>query len=144
MASLKFDFILLNNNHISKIDVMPEYPVALIDLSYNSITEIVDGAFSKFIDLELLNLAYNKLQSEKLTQHIFRGVYDPNYYQPMKKLFELNLSFNELHNINADLFQHLPNLGVLILSGNPFHVIDVATQHAIASLTQLQVNFINK
>lgn len=140
MAKDKFKIIKFDHNKISRIDMMPEYPVEYVELSHNQITDIANGAFGNFKNLTLLNLSHNKLKSEKLTAHTFKGVYDPNNYQPMKELYEINLSFNELHNINADLFQHFPNLGVLILSGNNLNIIDLATEQAITTLTQLEVN----
>lgn len=138
-AHLKFEVIKLDHNQITEIHNLPEYPVQYIELSYNEITTIVNGAFGKLQNLELLNLSHNKLKSKQLTQHTFQGIYDQNFYQPMSKLFEIHLSYNELHTLNSGLFQHTPNLGVLMLSGNDFPIIDYSTTHAISSLTQLQV-----
>lgn len=50
----------------------------------------------------------------------------------------LKLGYNALHSLHQDLFEHLANLKVLSLEGNPFTVIDSATVMAISSLPYLE------
>lgn len=51
----------------------------------------------------------------------------------------LSLAHNELHSLNQDLFEHLPELAELDLSGNPLVTIDHVTLIAVGSLPLLKV-----
>lgn len=52
----------------------------------------------------------------------------------------LNLAYNDLHSLNQDLFEHLPQLEELDISGNPLTTIDHVTLIAISSLPMLKVS----
>jgi hypothetical protein len=62
-------------------------------------------------------------------------------YQSLAKLHTLKLSYNSLHTLKSDLFDHTPNLKILALDSNPFRVLDDVTVMAIASLTYLEVRW---
>lgn len=49
----------------------------------------------------------------------------------------LNLANNALHWLHQSLFEHLTDLTVLNLAGNPFGVFDLRTTIAISSLSYL-------
>lgn len=70
---------------------------------------------------------------------IFEGAYDAGSYEPLKNLRVLNLSHNELHTLDPDIFEHFPNLEELIISFNPFKVIDRNSEVAISSIGRLSV-----
>lgn len=60
-------------------------------------------------------------------------------YEPIQ-LKHLDLSYNQIHSLQKDLFEHTPYLEVLILEGNQLRVIDQVTQLAVSTLNNLQVN----
>lgn len=70
---------------------------------------------------------------------VFEGAYDAGAYEPLKNLRVLNLSHNELHTLDPDIFEHFPNLEELVISFNPFKVIDRNTEVAIAGIGRLTV-----
>ena len=61
-------------------------------------------------------------------------------YEPLAALRVLNLGYNDLHSLDPDLFEHMPELEELDLSGNPMTVLDHVTLIAIASLPRLKVS----
>jgi len=67
----------------------------------------------------------------------FQGKFSPEAYEPLN-LEILNLSNNALHWLHQSIFEHLVNLRVLKLSGNPFGVFDYRTSMAISSLSYLE------
>lgn len=50
----------------------------------------------------------------------------------------LNLANNRLHELDPDVFEHLPSLEKLTLSGNYFHEIANGANSAISRLPKLQ------
>lgn len=64
----------------------------------------------------------------------------PEEYEPLASLRILNLGYNNLHSIHSDLFEHMPELEELDLSGNPLTTIDHVTLIAISSLPMLKVS----
>lgn len=69
---------------------------------------------------------------------IFQGKFSSEAYEPLSKLTYLNLANNALHALDQDLFEHVPSLKVLILSGNPLKMIEGHTTFAISSLPYLE------
>lgn len=70
---------------------------------------------------------------------IFQGLYLPEIYTPLRSLQVLKLSYNDIHSLNSDIFEHIPQLIELRLDGNPLKVIDHPTVIAISSLSALKV-----
>ena len=59
-------------------------------------------------------------------------------YEPLKKLRILNLSYNLLYTLDQAMFEHVPDLKILNLRGNPFIVIDIPTNLAISDISRLE------
>lgn len=68
-----------------------------------------------------------------------QGRFSPEEYEPLAAMRKLSLAHNELHSLHQDLFEHLPELTELDLSGNPLATIDHVTLIAISSLPMLKV-----
>lgn len=135
-----FTTIKLVNNSITHIPVLPAYPVENLYLSFNQINNITDGAFQNLNKLTKLDLSHNNLTTKILDPDVFKGQYSADKYEPINSLIELDLAYNDLHALQNDLFEHVPNLETLILCKNTFQVIDTSTLVAIASLTSLKVS----
>lgn len=135
-----FTTIKLVNNSITHIPVLPAYPVENLYLSFNQINNITDGAFQNLNKLAKLDLSHNNLTTKILDPDVFKGQYSADKYEPINSLIELDLAYNDLHALQNDLFEHVPNLETLILCKNTFQVIDTSTLVAIASLTSLKVS----
>lgn len=136
-----FTTIKLNNNSITQIPSLPSYPVENLYLSFNQINNITLGAFQNLTKLAKLDLSHNNLTKTALQPDVFKGPYATDKYEPLNSLIELDLAHNELHSLHGDLFEHLPNLEILILCENVFQVIDTPTLVALASLSSVKVSF---
>lgn len=130
--------MLLDHNGLSSVPEFPQLDVKVLDLSHNNISAIAKKAFFGLSNLEVLDLSYNMLTSKSLIPEIFEGSYNPDEYLPMEKLRVLRLGNNQLHSLDQDLFEHLPNLVELSLVSNVFKVIDQLTETAIASVKTLR------
>ncbi|XP_058980989.1 leucine-rich repeat neuronal protein 1 [Musca domestica] len=133
-----FTTIKLNNNSITHIPSLPSYPVENLYLSFNQINNITLGAFQNLTKLAKLDLSHNNLTKTALQPDVFKGPYATDKYEPLNSLIELDLAHNELHSLHGDLFEHLPNLEILILCENVFQVIDTPTLVALASLSSVK------
>ncbi|XP_061402928.1 leucine-rich repeat neuronal protein 1-like [Musca vetustissima] len=133
-----FTTMKLNNNSISQIPILPQYPVENLYLSFNQINNITLGAFQNLTKLTKLDLSHNNLRKKALHPDVFKGQYSKDKYEPINSLIELDLAHNELHSLHADVFEHLPNLEILILCENVFQVIDTSTLAALASLSSVK------
>lgn len=128
----------LSNNKIEKVTQFAEIGVIHLDLSLNQISNIEESAFKFLKNLEILDLSKNLLTSDSLKPEKFQGNYDPTELQPIKKLRILKLGNNDLHTLDANLFEHFPNLEELHLNKNPFKIINQESVRAIADLTYLK------
>lgn len=52
----------------------------------------------------------------------------------------LNLAYNQIHSLPRKIFENMPHLEELNIAGNDFRVLDVNTQIALSSLTNLKVS----
>lgn len=50
----------------------------------------------------------------------------------------LKLSNNKLHDLDPDIFEHMPALETLLLDNNPFHIIGAGANTAISRVPQLK------
>lgn len=116
--------------------------ITFIDLSHNEIKFIEKGAFRDLILIEEINLSHNKLTSDVLLPDVFEGRYDETVYEPLKELKTLRLSYNLLHSLKPDLFEHFPALENLFLDNNPFTIIDAVSETTISSVPKLRVSFV--
>ncbi|XP_055527838.1 leucine-rich repeat neuronal protein 3-like [Wyeomyia smithii] len=132
------DTMLLDRNGIASVPQFPLLDVKILDLSHNNISTIAKKAFIGLSNLEVLDLSYNMLTSNNLIPEIFEGSYNPDEYLPLEKLRVLRLGNNQLHSLDQDLFEHMPNLEELSLVSNVFKVIDRLSETAIASVKTLR------
>jgi hypothetical protein len=51
----------------------------------------------------------------------------------------LRLGSNAIHTLKPDVFEHIINLKILTLDGNPLYVLDQGTVLALGSLVYLEV-----
>ncbi|XP_034828103.1 leucine-rich repeat neuronal protein 3-like [Maniola hyperantus] len=129
----------LSENLIRNITAVAELPVKVLNLSRCSIELIEKASFQNLQQMQVLDLSHNKLTTANLSPHAFEGRYSPEEYEPLASLRTLNLAYNDLHSLNQDLFEHMPELSELDLSGNPLTTIDQVTAIAISSLPMLKV-----
>ncbi|XP_034668539.1 leucine-rich repeat-containing protein 15 [Drosophila subobscura] len=130
--------IKLNHNNISKIPILQTYAVKHLYFGNNQIDSIAIGAFQNLSDLTSLDLSHNKLTSKVLLPDVFRGPYTTTDYKALVNLKSLNLGHNDLHFLDADLFEHIPNLEELILCSNNFQLLDGLSEVAISGLGSLK------
>lgn len=79
----------------------------VVDLSFNNLSTLELGAFSKLNELHTLDLSNNLIET-----------IDKDLFQDNNLLNELHLSHNMIKNIDKDLFKANGNLGTLDLSDN--------------------------
>lgn len=136
-----YEVLKLDHNKFEKIDLtFPSlrFPLKVIDFRHNKIKEIVKNVFTNLDYLEEVNLAYNLLTTEKLKPEVFEGKYSPDEYEPLLSLKKLVLSFNLLHNLDSEIFEHTKHLQELYLDNNPFQIIHTNVLEAFGDLSQLQ------
>ncbi|XP_049883850.1 leucine-rich repeat neuronal protein 3-like [Pectinophora gossypiella] len=129
----------LSENDFTNVSIIAELPIEVLNLSHSRIEFIENASFKDLRSLRVLDLSHNKLTSAKLSPHAFEGRYSPEKYEPLPAMRVLSLAYNELHSLNQDLFEHLPELTDLDLSGNPLTTLDHVTVIAISSLPMLKV-----
>ncbi|XP_059056388.1 leucine-rich repeat neuronal protein 3-like [Achroia grisella] len=129
----------MSENSFINITVMADLPIQVLNLSRCGIQFIESTSFRDLQEMVTLDLSHNKLTSAKLSPHAFEGRYSPEEYEPLISMRNLNLAYNDLHSLHQDLFEHLPELAELDLSGNPLTTIDQVTLIAISSLPMLKV-----
>lgn len=126
-------------NGIQVVTEFPKLDIRSLSFHNNQIRKIEYRAFRNLTLLEKLDLSENRLTSAALQKEVFEGFYDSHIYEPLKNLKWLSLANNDIHAINADVFDHLENLETLLLSHNPFKIIDPNSASAISMLNRLQV-----
>ncbi|KAH8249792.1 hypothetical protein KR032_012380 [Drosophila birchii] len=133
-----FKTIKLEHNNLTSVSILPTYGVENLYLAYNHIADIADGAFQNLTELTTIDLSHNKLTAKALRPDVFKGTFTIGAFKAMEKMKSLNLGNNEIHSLDADLFEHIPGLEELILCSNTFQVIDKLTETAISGLTSLK------
>ncbi|XP_072948626.1 tsukushi-like [Epargyreus clarus] len=139
LKELKPTTVDLSENKFTNITAIAELPIQVLNLSRCSIEFIENASFKDLQQMTTLDLSHNKLTAAKLSPHAFEGRFSPEEYEPLASMKILNLAYNDMHSLNQDLFEHLPELTELDLSGNPFTTIDHVTLIAISSLPNLKV-----
>ncbi|XP_017075636.2 leucine-rich repeat neuronal protein 3 [Drosophila eugracilis] len=134
-----FKTINLEHNNLTSVPILPKYDVENLYLANNQIDSIAEGAFQNLTELSTLDLSHNRLTSKVLVPDVFKGPYTVNDFAALEKLKTLNLGYNDLHSLDADLFEHIPNIEELILCSNTFHVIDRLSETAISGLLSLKI-----
>lgn len=134
-------FFSLSHNYIANLTALPNMRMlTFIDLSHNEIKSIEKQAFKELDKVAEINLSHNKLTSDVLLPEVFEGKYDEATYEPLKELKTLRLSYNLLHSLKPDLFEHFPNLENLYLDNNPFTIIDAVSETTISGIPKLRVS----
>ncbi|XP_050678439.1 leucine-rich repeat neuronal protein 3-like isoform X2 [Leptidea sinapis] len=139
VAEFKPKAIDFSENLIRNVTAFSTLPVQVLNLSRCAIEIIENASFKDLQSMNTLDLSHNKLTSAKLSPHAFEGRFSPEEYEPLAAMRTLSLAYNDLHSLNQDLFEHLPELTELDLSGNPLTTIDHVTVIAISSLPMLKV-----
>ncbi|XP_029660763.1 leucine-rich repeat neuronal protein 2-like [Formica exsecta] len=129
--------ISFEQNRLVHVTAFPTIIVDKIILRKNQIVTIDRHAFKELVNLTELDLSNNQITSEQLRPHIFEGQFKPEAYEPLP-LKVLNLANNILHWLHQSVFEHIADIEVLNLSGNPFGVFDYRTSIAISSLSYLR------
>lgn len=95
----------LSHNHLARVPT--SLPTSLVNLylQHNQITDIQPNAFAQMTNLEVLNLAGNKL------------TYLPGL--PLPKLVTLNVRAAGLKGLSQSVVKSSPNIKDLLLDGNP-------------------------
>jgi Leucine-rich repeat (LRR) protein len=129
--------ISFERNLLVHVTPFPRIVVEKLILRKNRIVKIDYRAFKELVNLTELDLSHNQLTSQQLQPHVFEGKFSMEAYEPLN-LQILNLGSNVLHWLHQSLFEHLADLRVLNLAGNPFGVFDYRTSIAISSLSYLE------
>ncbi|KAH8328574.1 hypothetical protein KR067_011060, partial [Drosophila pandora] len=134
-----FKTIRLEHNNLTTIPALPAYGVENLYLGFNQIENITLGAFRNLSELVNLDISHNKLTTKTLVPDVFQGPYSTSDYKPLPKLRSLNLGYNDLHSLDGDIFEHIPQLEELVLCSNPFQIINKNAEVAISGLAYLKV-----
>ncbi|XP_016964229.1 lumican [Drosophila biarmipes] len=137
-GDIVFKTINLEHNNLTSVPILPKYDVENLYLANNQIESITEGAFQNLTELTTLDLSHNRITSKVLVPDVFKGPFTLNDFAALEKLKTLNLGYNDLHTLDADLFEHTPNLEELVLCSNAFHVIDRLSEMAISGLSSLK------
>lgn len=130
--------VLMDNNYIVHVTQYPRMAVLRLSLHHCNIVHIDNEAFKNLQNLTELDLSYNDITSANLDPAVFQGSFAPDEYKPLTDLHTLKLSFNAIHTLKSDVFEHTPNLRILSLDSNPLRVLDHSTVMAISTLTFLE------
>ncbi|XP_051882035.1 tsukushi [Pristis pectinata] len=132
---LDTSYLDLSHNHLKDISPLmftgPGYTTLVsLDLSYNDITGMSSGTFSKLRYLEALNLSHNSL--EVLEEGIFSNL----------PLGEVDLSSNKLRNINLDAFTSKSQMKSLTvdLSNNLITTVIRSLDKAVPNIHSLDLS----
>ncbi|KAJ8706279.1 hypothetical protein PYW08_010905 [Mythimna loreyi] len=139
LTDYKPKIVDLSENRFVNVTVIADLTIEVLNLSRCSIEFIENASFKDLQEMKVLDLSYNKLTTAKLSPHAFEGRFMPEEFEPLASLRTLNLAYNDLHSLHPDLFEHMPELEQLDLSGNPLTTIDHVTLIAISSLPMLKV-----
>lgn len=137
-----YEVLKMDHNLLEKIDVpFPQLRFALktVDFSHNKISKIVKNAFTNLSFVEEMNLSFNDLKAEALKLDVFEGHYSPDEYEPIPSLKVLRLSYNLLHNLDQDVFEHITHLQELYLDNNPFQIVHTSVLNAFSDVPQLRL-----
>ncbi|KAH8287970.1 hypothetical protein KR018_011380, partial [Drosophila ironensis] len=133
-----FKTLKLEHNNLTSVPIIPAYDVENLFLGFNQIESIEIAAFQNLSKLATLDLSHNKLDTKSLVPDVFKGPYSPSDYKPLTSLKSLNLGYNDLHSLDADIFEHIPQLEELVLCANPFQMINKNAEVAISGLAYLK------
>ncbi|XP_063903896.1 uncharacterized protein LOC135123299 [Zophobas morio] len=134
----KFVKISFAGNEMPTLEAMPQTDAVVeIVLTRCNIRYLRPSLFADTPNVKFVDLSYNALPAEELSSENFRGPFNNTFYEPIA-LEHLDLSYNQIHTLVNNLFEHMPNIKILNLEGNDFKVLDIQTQLALSSIRRLQ------
>lgn len=119
----KLEFLKIDHNNI--VQFQCNNALKVLDLSYNNIREIPDDLFVNNTKLEILRLSHNHITRFQCNKSIIinynqlTSVYSEGNFTKLK---ELDLSGNQLTEIDSVTPRHFPVLKMLNISNNKFSV----------------------
>lgn len=128
-----------DSNGIEIVTQFPNIDIRTLTFRHNKIRKIESRAFFNLKLLEKLDLSENKLTHDALSRQVFEGHYMAQELEPLINLKWLSLANNDLHTLDPDLFDHLPNLETLLLCHNQFMIMDSNSAGAISSIPKLKM-----
>lgn len=137
-----YEELQMDHNLLEKIDqAFPPLKFALkkISFKHNNISKIIKNAFSNLQYVSEIDLSFNNLKADAVRPDVFEGRYSPDEYEPIPSLKVLRLSYNLLHNLDQDVFEHITHLQELYLDNNPFQIMHTSVLNAFSDIPQLQV-----
>lgn len=135
-----FETILFNGNALKSLDLQfPDlkFTIKRVDFSHNQIATFGRAIFKNLLALEEIDLSHNAIEMVNLKPEVFEGRYSAESYEPLKTVKVLKLTNNSLHSLNADIFEHLPNLEQLRLDYNVFQVVADTFSYVLNSVQRL-------
>uniref|UniRef100_A0A1Q3FHH6 Putative extracellular matrix protein slit n=1 Tax=Culex tarsalis TaxID=7177 RepID=A0A1Q3FHH6_CULTA len=128
----------LSGNSINSLQQLPATEADLVfSCRHCNLTELASAAFLDTPNIIRLDLSWNRLTADVLRPDVFRGKYDDRVYE-LLTLDELDLSYNSIEFLEANLFEHLTHLRRLSLARNPLGELTDDTAIALGSVTKLE------
>ncbi|XP_026568930.1 leucine-rich repeat neuronal protein 3 [Pseudonaja textilis] len=150
--------LLLQANHIKKIEYHREFPVNLtgLYLSQNSLSKVATIKLQKITQLLSVYLEENKLTElpdrcfvglnnlqELYINHNLLSTIASGAFTGLDNLLRLHLNSNNLQIINSKWFESIPNLEVLMIGENPISRIEDMNFKSLINLRSLVLAGIN-
>lgn len=128
----------LSGNSINTLQQLPATEADLVfSCRHCNLSELASAAFLDTPNIIRLDLSWNRLTADVLRPDVFRGKFDDLVYESLM-LDELDLSYNSIEFLEANLFEHLTHLRRLSLSRNPLGDITEDTAAALGSIAKLE------
>lgn len=125
----------------NSLNSLQQLPVTEADLVFScrhcNLTELASAAFLDTPNIIRLDLSWNRLTADVLRPDVFRGKYDDRVYESLT-LDELDLSYNSIEFLDANIFEHLVHLRRLSLARNPVLELTTDTAAALGSIDKLE------
>lgn len=137
-----YEILRLDHNQFESIDsAFPvlKFSLKIVDFSHNKISKLPEKLFTELSYLEEIDFSYNELTTDKLIKEAFEGKFAADEFEPLRALRRLRLSYNLLHNLDPEIFEHTLHLQELYLDNNPFQVIHQNVLTAFSDIIHLQV-----
>lgn len=133
-----------NLKQLSFVDCSAERKINHVDL-FKRLGQLQKLSIRKFSDFfngissnvfdDLENLTYLNISHNELTN------INPLWFSHMQKLESLDLSRNKINRLTKEMFRHLTNLTTLCLNGNEFNQLDDGAFSYLKNLKNLEISF---
>ncbi|XP_031623085.1 toll-like receptor 7 [Contarinia nasturtii] len=152
---IELKVLCISNNQLQEIPSFIFHKMAnlqCVDFSFNQIDNIHDFAFFGDYKLHSLNLAHNQLKSfdARIGENVYLKRLDiswnqitelnPNNMKNLAKLKKLSLAGNPLHQLNKNTFMDLSNLEALDLTQTSLSEIEPGTFSMLNKLRYIVLN----